>query len=83
MLHPEVAIVHVGGHSTLPAFDGEAFTLQARRRREVVAQLGTAALRRDDRAQALTFRLRAAAGRERARNRALLAALRAAQKSPS
>ena len=82
-LRPEISVVHVGGHSTRPAFEGEAFALQARRRRQVVAQLGLAALRRDDRAQALTFRLRAAAGRERGRNQAMLAALRAAQNSPS
>lgn len=74
-LQPGVALVHRGGHAS-PA---EPFAVKARRRRDVVAaNLGAAALRRDDRAQALTFALRAAAGRERARNRAQLAALRAA-----
>ena len=76
--------MHVGGHSTRAAFADEALALQARRRRDVVGRaLGARALARDDRAQALTFALRAAAGRDRTRNRALLAALRAAQKSPS
>ena len=46
-------------------------------------RLGAGALRRDDVAQELTFRLRAAAGRRREENLAKLAALRAAQKSPS
>ena len=83
-LHPEIALTHLGGHSTGAAFPDEALTLQARRRRTVVGRaLGARALARDDRAQQLTFAVRAAAGRRRARNRALLAALRAAQKSPS
>ncbi len=83
-LHPQIALTHVGGHSTRAAFADEALELQARRRRTVIARaLGAHALARDDRAQALTFGLRAAAGRDRARNRAQLAALRAAQKSPS
>lgn len=84
ILQPDIALVHVGGHSTLVAFSGEAFGVQARRRREVVrANLGDRALARDDRAQALTYRLRALAGRERERNGALLVALREAQNSPS
>ena len=73
---PQIAIVHRGGHATAT----EPFELKARRRREVIAaNLGPAALRRDDRAQALTFALRAGAGRDRARNRAQLDALRAAR----
>jgi N-acetylglucosaminyl-diphospho-decaprenol L-rhamnosyltransferase len=82
ILHPEVAVRHLGGRSTARAFGGEAFDLQARRRREVIAgRLGAGALRIDDAAQALTFGLRAAAGRERARNLAALRALRAARRT--
>jgi GT2 family glycosyltransferase len=81
VLHPEVVVRHLGGRSTARAFGGEAFDLQARRRREVVgARLGARALRYDDGAQALTFGLRAAVGRERGRNMAALRALRAARR---
>jgi hypothetical protein len=81
VLHPEVVVRHLGGRSTARAFGGEAFDLQARRRREVVgARLGARALRIDDGAQALTFGLRAAVGRERSRNLAALRALRAARR---
>ena len=46
VLHPEVVVRHLGGRSTARAFGGEAFDLQARRRREVVgARLGARALR--------------------------------------
>jgi GT2 family glycosyltransferase len=84
ILHPEVSVRHLGGRSTARAFGGEAFDLQARRRREVIAaRLGAGALRIDDGAQALTFGLRAAVGRERERNLAALAALRAARRAPS
>jgi hypothetical protein len=60
---------------------GEPFELLARRRREAVATTrGTRALALDDAAQALTFATRgaarAAAGRNAARPRAQLAALR-------
>ena len=79
-LRPEARVVHHGGHATGPAFGGEAFDLQARRRREVVgARLGRRALALDDAAQALTFALRAAAGRDRTRNVAALRALKAAR----
>jgi GT2 family glycosyltransferase len=81
-LRPEIALVHRGGHATRAAFGGEAFELQARRRREVVgAHLGARALALDDAAQAATFALRAHAhrGRDRARNRAALRALRRAR----
>lgn len=81
-LRPEIALVHHGGHATRPAFGGEAFDLQARRRREVVrAHLGRRALALDDAAQATTFALRALAhrGDERARNVAALRALRRAR----
>ena len=81
VLHPEVVVRHLGGASTARAFGGEAFDLQARRRREVVgARLGPRALKVDDGAQALTFGLRAAVGRERGRNVAALRALRAARR---
>jgi N-acetylglucosaminyl-diphospho-decaprenol L-rhamnosyltransferase len=80
VLHPEVTVRHLGGRSTARAFGGEAFDLQARRRREVIgARLGPRALAIDDLAQALTFGLRAAVGRERERNLAALSALRAAR----
>jgi hypothetical protein len=81
VLHPDVVVRHLGGRSTARAFGGEAFDLQARRRREVVAaRRGARALRMDDGAQALTFSLRAAVGRERDRNLAALRALRAARR---
>jgi N-acetylglucosaminyl-diphospho-decaprenol L-rhamnosyltransferase len=81
VLRPEVVVRHLGGRSTARAFGGEAFDLQARRRREVVgARLGRRALRVDDGAQALTFGLRAAIGRDRGRNVAALRALRAARR---
>jgi len=81
VLHPEVVVRHLGGRSTVREFGGEAFEMQARRRRAVVgARLGARALRYDDCAQALTFGLRAAVGRERGRNMAALRALRAARR---
>jgi GT2 family glycosyltransferase len=89
VLHPDVVLRHRGGHSTRPAYGGEPHELLARRRREVVgARLGARALRLDDAAQILTFASRAAGrlvlGRDSARERAQLSALRAArQKRPS
>ena len=81
VLHPDVRVRHEGGRSTERAFGGEPFELQARRRRAVVeARLGGRALRLDDAAQALTFGVRAAVNRERARNLAALKALRAARR---
>ena len=60
--HPDVALLHTGGHST-----GEDFEQRARRRREVVAaNRGETARRWDDLAQAITF-ARAAPFRARAR----------------
>lgn len=82
-LHPEVALRHLGGTSTEPHFGGEPLALLARRRREVIAaNLGRRALALDDAAQALTFATRALVkGRRRgARERAQLAALRAARR---
>jgi N-acetylglucosaminyl-diphospho-decaprenol L-rhamnosyltransferase len=81
VLHPDVRVRHLGGRSSERAFGGEPFALQARRRREVIgARLGRRALRVDDAAQALTFGLRAAVGRDRGRNLAALNALRAARR---
>jgi GT2 family glycosyltransferase len=78
VLHPQLRVRHVGGHSALRG--GEPFELLARRRREAVAATrGTAALRGDDLAQALTFASRAVGhalvGGDAARPRAQLAAL--------
>ena len=81
VLHPDVRVRHLGGRSTERAFGAEPFELRARRRREVIgARLGQAALSVDDAAQALTFGLRAAVGRDRARNVAALKALRTARR---
>ena len=79
-LHPEVRLVHAGGHATGPAFGGEPHERQAVRRRQVVrARLGPRALALDDAAQALTFATRAVArralGRDAAREEAQLRAL--------
>jgi GT2 family glycosyltransferase len=82
VLHPEVRIRHLGGRSTARAFGGEAFALQAQRRRAVIGtRLGPRAQRIDDAAQALTFGLRAAMGRDRQRNLGALRALRAARRT--
>ena len=84
-LHPEVAVLHAGGHSTTPAYGGEPHELLARRRREVVtARLGPRAAALDDAAQAITFATRALArillrrdsARERAQLRGFLASRR-------
>ena len=82
---PDVSVVHEGGRSTeVSLAEPQRLEMQARRRREVILeQLGPNALAVDDVAQRLTFRLRSASGRQRARNQALLTALDAAQKSPS
>lgn len=86
ILHPDIALEHRGGHSTIPAFGGEPLELLAARRRSVVrANLGRRALALDDAAQALTFATRATARillrrdsrRERGQLRAVLAARRA------
>jgi GT2 family glycosyltransferase len=85
-LHPEIRLLHAGGHATGPAFGGEPHELLAARRRAVVgARLGPRALALDDAAQALTFATRAAArralrrdaGREVDQLRALLRARKA------
>jgi N-acetylglucosaminyl-diphospho-decaprenol L-rhamnosyltransferase len=84
-LHPEVAVRHFGGHSTLPAYGHEPIDLHARLRREIVGrQLGRAALAIDDLSQGVAFSTRAAArkllgrtaSRELTQLRALIAALR-------
>jgi GT2 family glycosyltransferase len=85
ILHPTLTLEHRGGHSTGPAYGGEPLPLLARRRREVIGRhRGTRALELDDAAQALTFATRAAArallGRDPARERAQLRALRQARR---
>ncbi|MDP5033466.1 MAG: glycosyltransferase family 2 protein [Solirubrobacteraceae bacterium] len=81
---PSVSLVHSGGHTSRGELRQERFDLQARRRRDVILQqLGEGALRRDDRTQALTFTVRDALGRDRSRNKMLLAALRGAQNRSS
>jgi GT2 family glycosyltransferase len=78
VLHPDIALRHAGGHSTLR--EGEPYALLARRRREAIERaLGVRARRVDDVAQALTFVTRTIghtmtgdAGRPRAQLRALL-----------
>lgn len=67
---PEVAVRHVGGHST-----GEPHALRARRRREVVTRTrGRVPAALDEVAQLATFATRAVAGRDRDRARAQLRA---------
>jgi N-acetylglucosaminyl-diphospho-decaprenol L-rhamnosyltransferase len=79
-LRPAARLVHHGGHATGPALGGRALDLQARRRRAVIgAGLGPRALALDDAAQALTFGVRALAGRRRAHNLAELGSLRRAR----
>jgi GT2 family glycosyltransferase len=79
LLHPDVALRHAGGHSTGGL---DRLTLEAHRRRAVVgAVLGRRALALDDLAQALTFARAAAGGRDRARARAQLRALRVARRA--
>lgn len=85
ILRPDLALVHTGGTSADAAFGGEPLTLKAERRRAVVgANLGARSLALDDAAQALTFATRAAARitlrRDASRERAQLAALRAARR---
>lgn len=85
VLHPDLVLEHRGGHSTGPAYRGEPHDLLARRRRDVVrANLGRAALARDDTLQAMTFATRIAAARllrrDPAAARQRLAALRAARR---
>ena len=82
VLHPGLAVRHLGGHAT--ERDGEPFVTIARRRREAIRSTrGRRARRLDDVAQALTFATRAVAhtvaGGDAARPRHQLAALRAAR----
>jgi hypothetical protein len=82
VLHPGLVVRHTGGHAVLR--EGEPYALLARRRREAVARtLGARALALDDAAQALTFLTRGGARRalrrDASRERAQLAALRAAR----
>ena len=62
VLHPDIALRHLGGSSTRRALTGsEALALRATRRREVVAREGRLRLAMDDVAQTATFATRAAA----------------------
>jgi N-acetylglucosaminyl-diphospho-decaprenol L-rhamnosyltransferase len=62
VLHPDVAIRHLGGTSTTRALANEEdLVLRARRRREVVGREGRLRLALDDAAQAATFATRASA----------------------
>ena len=84
LLHPDIALRHAGAHSTAAVYGGEPHELLARRRRAVIGErLGAKALARDDRAQRVTFTTRLAAKsllhRDTSRERAQLAALRAAK----
>jgi N-acetylglucosaminyl-diphospho-decaprenol L-rhamnosyltransferase len=84
VLHPHLRLTHTGGHAVLRG--GEPYELLARRRREALGRtLGPRALARDDLAQALTFATRIAARAalrgDGSRQRAQLAALRAARAS--
>jgi N-acetylglucosaminyl-diphospho-decaprenol L-rhamnosyltransferase len=75
-MRPNVRLVHHGGHATGPALGDHAYLMQARRRREVIADhLGERARKLDDAAQALTFGARALVGRRRAENLAELRSL--------
>lgn len=75
-LHPDVALLHEGGHST----GRDRLLREARRRREVVgARLGTRALALDDVAQALTFARAGLTGARRPREQ--LRALRVARRA--
>lgn len=67
VLHPDVALLHAGAHSTGPAFGGEPVdVLVDRRRRVVAANLGPRARGRDDLAQLLEHGVRAFRPRDRA-----------------
>jgi GT2 family glycosyltransferase len=62
VLHPQLRVLHTGGHSVRR--DGEPYALLARRRREAVGSaLGPRARTLDDAAQLLTFATRIAARR--------------------
>jgi GT2 family glycosyltransferase len=79
ILHPDVALVHAGAHSTAPEFGGEPVELLVERRRRVVeANLGARAVVRDDLAQLLEHGVRAFRARDRAFVRELVRARRAA-----
>jgi GT2 family glycosyltransferase len=85
VLQPDIALSHLGAHSTRVAYAGEPYELLARRRREVVSRrLGSRALLLDDVSQVLTFAsrgvVRTIMGRDAARERAQLGAVRAARR---
>lgn len=67
VFHPQIAVRHLGGHATEPAYGGEPYAMLAQRRSTVVeARRGRAARRRDDLAQTLTFATRTLAARPQA-----------------
>lgn len=81
VLHPDLAVRHLGGHATRAAYATEPHAELARRRREVVQRArGRTARRLDDLAQLATFATRAGAraalGRPAERERAQFAAQR-------
>jgi len=83
---PAARVLHREAHSSARAFGGEPHRLLAERRRAVVAQrLGTRRAAFDDRLQIATFAnriaLRRLLGRDAARERAQLAAIRAARRA--
>ena len=83
---PAACVLHTRAHATRRAFGGEPVELLARRRRAVIAaRRGPARARIDDLVQALTFTdrilLKTLAGRDTARERRQLAALRAARRA--
>jgi len=84
LFDPTIEIVHSGAHTSHTEIDQPRLELQAQRRREVILkQLGPGALARDDRSQLITFKLRAAFGRDRALNNCRAAAVKEAQKRSS
>ena len=75
VLHPEVELTHLGGHSTSQAYVREPAELLAERRRAVIGgNLGAAAQRWDRAAQVAEFAARSWRRRDRARLRAVLRA---------
>jgi N-acetylglucosaminyl-diphospho-decaprenol L-rhamnosyltransferase len=83
---PAARVRHAGGHATGPAFGGEPLDLLARRRREVVRERrGPGRALCDDLMQLLTFGdrlvLKRLSGRDAARERRQLGALRRARRA--
>jgi GT2 family glycosyltransferase len=88
VFRPDARVVHVDAHSTEAAFDGEPFELLARQRRAVIGEhRGAEAAERDDRIWRVTLlnriALKTVTGRQTARERRQLAALRTVQEEPA